>query len=39
MSKGYYEEKCAVAVPKRKKSKMKGHSHQAGAWKLEAPSR
>ncbi|CAB5035117.1 MAG: 50S ribosomal protein L32 [Ilumatobacteraceae bacterium] len=28
-----------MAVPKRKKSKMKGHSHQAGAWKLEAPSR
>ena len=28
-----------VAVPKKKKSKMKTRSHRAGAWKLEAPSR
>lgn len=36
---GRYEEKVAVAVPKKKKSKMKGRSHMAGAWKLAAPSR
>ncbi|MEO5975264.1 MAG: 50S ribosomal protein L32 [Ilumatobacteraceae bacterium] len=29
----------AMPVPKKKKSKMKGHSHQAAAWKLGAPSR
>jgi len=28
-----------VAVPKKKKSKMKSASHAAGAWKLEAPAR
>lgn len=28
-----------MAVPKRKKSKMKGRSHRAGAWKLAAPAR
>jgi large subunit ribosomal protein L32 len=28
-----------VAVPKKKKSKMKSASHAAGAWKLAAPSR
>ena len=29
----------AVAVPKKKKSKMKSRSHRAGAWKLAAPAR
>jgi large subunit ribosomal protein L32 len=28
-----------MAVPKKKKSKMKTRSHRAAAWKLEAPSR
>jgi large subunit ribosomal protein L32 len=28
-----------MAVPKKKKSKMKTRSHRAGAWKLGAPSR
>jgi large subunit ribosomal protein L32 len=28
-----------VAVPKKKKSKMKSRSHRAGAWKLSAPAR
>jgi large subunit ribosomal protein L32 len=27
-----------MPVPKNKKSKMKGRSHMAGAWKLGAPS-
>lgn len=38
-SRGCYEEKIDVAVPKKKKSKMKSRSHRAGAWKLGAPSR
>ena len=28
-----------VAVPKKKKSKMKTHSHRAGSWRLSAPAR
>jgi large subunit ribosomal protein L32 len=28
-----------VAVPKKKKSKMKGRSHRAGAWTLSVPAR
>jgi large subunit ribosomal protein L32 len=28
-----------MAVPKKKKSKMKTRSHRAAAWKLDAPSR
>jgi large subunit ribosomal protein L32 len=28
-----------MAVPKKKKSKSKGRSHLAGAWKLSLPSR
>jgi large subunit ribosomal protein L32 len=28
-----------VAVPKKKKSKMKTRSHRAAAWKLDAPAR
>lgn len=28
-----------MAVPKKKKSKMKTRSRRAGAWKLSAPSR
>lgn len=28
-----------MAVPKKKKSKSKGRSHQAGAWRLDAPAR
>ncbi|CAB4691875.1 MAG: 50S ribosomal protein L32 [Actinobacteria bacterium] len=28
-----------MAVPKKKKSKMKTHSHRAGSWRLKAPSR
>ncbi|MEI6496823.1 MAG: 50S ribosomal protein L32 [Actinomycetota bacterium] len=28
-----------MAVPKKKKSKMKTRSHRAGSWKLAAPSR
>jgi large subunit ribosomal protein L32 len=27
-----------MPVPKKKKSKMKGRSHMAGAWKLHAPA-
>lgn len=28
-----------MAVPKKKKSKAKSRSHQAGAWRLDAPAR
>ena len=28
-----------MAVPKKKKSKSKSRSHQAGAWRLDAPAR
>jgi large subunit ribosomal protein L32 len=28
-----------MAVPKKKKSKAKGRSHLAGAWRLERPPR
>lgn len=28
-----------MAVPKKKRSKMKTHSHRAGAWRLAAPAR
>jgi large subunit ribosomal protein L32 len=27
-----------MPVPKKKKSKMKGRSHRAGAWKLLSPA-
>jgi large subunit ribosomal protein L32 len=39
LSKPISSRETTVAVPKKKKSKMKTRSHRAGAWKLGAPAR